>query len=151
MFNFEGLNICRISFLGGEPRHFTYSLSIVLLILILLNYLKILKSNIIFMLIMLVILVNLILTFSTHGYIIFLFNMLILLFSLLYFKGLKKKFSLYFLISISAIIVFLVLNPLVFQLVKFMTIDRLLDPSLVGANTATSIEDWNEAFIGFIK
>ncbi len=128
MFNFEGLNICRVSFLGGEPRHFTYSLSIVLLILILLNYLKILKSNIIFMLIMLVILANLILTFSTQGYIIFLFNMLIVLFSLLYFKGLKKKFSLYFLISISAIIVFLVLNPLVFQLVKFMTIDRLLDP-----------------------
>jgi len=146
MFSFESLNIFRVSSLGGEPKHFAYSLSIVLPIIILLNYLKILKSKIIFMLIMLV---NLILTFSTQGYIIFVLNMFIVFFLLWYFKGLKKKFFLYSLISVCAVVIFFVLNPFLFQLIKLRSIDRLLDPSVVGAHSI--IEDFNEAVIEFIK
>ncbi len=145
-FDFVDLEIFRVSSLGGEPKHFAYSLSIILPVLLLLNYLKILKFNNIFVLIFLV---NLILTFSTQGYIIFVLNMFIVFFALWYFKGLKMKFFLYSIIAVCAVIIFFVLNPFVFQLIKFRTIDRLLDPSVVNAYSV--VEDWNEAVIGFIK
>jgi len=148
IFDYEGKHIFRVSSIGGEPKHFAYTLSIVLPLLIFSKYFKIINLRYYFS-ISIVMLINLFLTFSTQGYILFILNIFIGLIFIIFYKGIKLKFIVYSSLIFAFIIILLILNPIIFDLIKLRTIDRLTDPSIIGASSA--IEDWNEAVIGFLN
>jgi len=148
MFDYLGMNIFRVSSLGGEPKHFAYTLSIVLPLMIFSKYFKLLDIRYYF-LISTIMLINLFLTFSTQGYFLFLLNIFVGLIFIIFYKGIKLKFIIYSSLFFAFIIIFLKLNPLILDLIKLRTIERLADPSAIGASS--SVEDWNEAVLGFIN
>ena len=148
MFDYLGMNIFRVSSLGGEPKHFAYTLSIVLPLMIFSKYFKLINIRYYF-LISVIMLVSLFLTFSTQGYFLFLLNIFIGLIFIIFYKGIKIKFIIYSSLFFAFIIIFFKLNPFILDLIKLRTIERLTDPSAIVASSF--VEDWNEAVIGFLN
>jgi len=141
-------NVFRVSSIGGEPKHFAYSLSIVLPLLFFNNYLKVfsIRHSLFCAIIMLF---NLFMTLSTQGYILMFLNILVGLI-LIFHKGIKLRFVIYSEIIVVFFIFLLEINPTTFELVKFRTIERLINPNMQEAPMFTFVEDWNEAVLRFL-
>lgn len=139
IFEYKGITINRISSLGGEPKHFAYSIAHILPLFIVGISLNLIKFRFKFLIIALF-LINLFLTFSTQGYFLFIINLVISLFLMLFFRRSNKTIIMTILFFL--FLFFVILTPTFYNIIMFRTVDRIMETGL--------LEDWNIAVLDFL-